>query len=173
MEALPLELPPIPNQIQALCTSLMPWQRDGFIQKRGTVRWKAAAVPGTLQEKTLQRSGCCRCFASPHPRKATENPALAGPGLGACPGALLPSCSFLVNFLRIRAVFSRAGEMSGLYQRGHRNHNKPSGPILRPEPPPLVTSLSPGTREEAVAQGTAGQVSFTFPGLCSCHTPTT
>lgn len=48
------------------------------------------------------------------------------------------------------------------------------GLILRPEPPPLATSLPLGTWQEAVAQGTAGQLFFfTFQGLCSYHTPIT
>lgn len=74
------------------------------------------------------------------------------PGLGSVPDlGLLPSCSRLANCLRILAVFSRAGDTSGLYQMGHRNSIKPSGPSLRPEPPPLATSILADAQPRKVA----------------------
>ena len=83
--------------------------------------------------------GSPSCSRWPTSSKAPKNPALAGPGL-------LPHCSRLAKSSCIRAVFSRAGGMSGLDKRGHGNCIKPSRPLPRSQPSPQATSTPPPPR---------------------------
>lgn len=91
-----------------------------------------------------------------------DNPALARPGLGTCPWELLPSCSRLANCWRIRSVFSRAGDTSGLYQEDTEiasGHPDPASDLTAPPPTPYLHPQQPAL------QGRDGQVSSSPPSL--------
>lgn len=157
----PSEPPPIPNQIQVLCTRLMPYQGEGSTQKRGVIRWGHGHLRDLAREDTET--------AGDHILRAPREIPL-GPGRGAAPAlGIVPSCSRLASCWRIRAVFSRAGDMSELHRPGHKTQRQA---IQTP-----ATSIRPGAQWRKTAcplpagEGRSVLLFTSFSGLCSCYIP--